>query len=259
MTAGYDSTIASTCPARHVCGAHPSRSSRPACGVTCVGYTELADQVRMSAIPRRYHDIQGAPASRQSVAALLREANAPAAGFIEAWGGDIREHVAAGRGLYLHGRTTGTGKTTAAAALALDYVRGEVSAALEARKAVGRQLTYYVHVPSFLRTTKAIYEQDDEVSRGASAVIATMTRTMTAVPLVIFDDIGAEKVSESVRERMLTIIDARYTDALSTIYTSNLTLNELEMALGARIRSRIEGATTAIPFGGSDKRRKGAM
>jgi DNA replication protein DnaC len=249
----YDTKIASTCAARAICGAHNSL-----CAPTCVGYNELETQIRLSNIPRRYLNIGDEPASVEAAARLIRGDNPQIAAFIEKWGADILAHIESGRGLYLWGRTTGNGKTTVAASISLDWIRRGVSVALANRESVRNILALFVHVPSFLRQAKQIYESDEIVSREASAEVADLTRRMTKVPLLVLDDIGAEKPSEAVRERLLTIIDARWADSRSTIYTSNLALNELEISLGARIRSRIEGTAVAIQFGGSDRRRRGA-
>ena len=76
------------------------------------------------------------------------------------------------------------------------------------------------------------------------------------VPLVVLDDIGAERPSEWVRERLLTIINARYDNELATIFTSNLTPAELNEPLGARIASRVYGLAAPVRFTGADRRLK---
>ena len=52
------------------------------------------------------------------------------------------------------------------------------------------------------------------------------------IPLLLLDDIGAEKVSDWSRDEVLGIIlQYRMENHLPTFFTSNLTLDELEKAL----------------------------
>jgi DNA replication protein DnaC len=76
--------------------------------------------------------------------------------------------------------------------------------------------------------------------------------------LVVLDDIGAERVTEWVEERLYAIIDVRYRMERATILTSNLREKELEKQLGGRIVSRIFEMTEQVPVIGPDHRRKGA-
>lgn len=71
--------------------------------------------------------------------------------------------------------------------------------------------------------------------------------------LLIIDDIGVEKHSEFVAQCWYRIIDARTSNNLPTIYTSNLTKAEIETKMGPRIASRLF-ACTIIPIDGTDKR-----
>jgi DNA replication protein DnaC len=80
---------------------------------------------------------------------------------------------------------------------------------------------------------------------------------MQKCKLLILDDFGSEKISEWSRERLLTVISERYDNERATIFTSNIGLQEVEVLLGKRIRSRIEGMTVPIEFKGvKDFRRK---
>ena len=84
-----------------------------------------------------------------------------------------------------------------------------------------------------------------------------LTDTLKKVPLLIADDFGAEKISEWTRERLLNIISERYDSERSIIFTSNINPQEIEMLLGSRVRSRIEGMTVPIEFKvAKDYRRK---
>lgn len=75
--------------------------------------------------------------------------------------------------------------------------------------------------------------------------------------LVVLDDIGAERATEWVEERLYAIIDTRYRMERATIFSSNLSEKQLTDQLGGRIVSRIFGMTHQVPVIGPDHRRKG--
>ncbi len=74
--------------------------------------------------------------------------------------------------------------------------------------------------------------------------------------LVVLDDIGAEKATDWVAERLYSIIDTRYRTERATILTSNCTEKQLQDQLGGRIVSRIFEMTEQVPVLGPDYRRK---
>lgn len=63
---------------------------------------------------------------------------------------------------------------------------------------------------------------------------------------LILDDIGAERLTDWIQERLYLIIDYRYRQGLPTLFTSNLTLKELTDRLSHRIASRIIGMSRLI-------------
>ena len=72
--------------------------------------------------------------------------------------------------------------------------------------------------------------------------------------LLIIDDIGSEKLTEWVRERIVSIIHTRVSNGLSTIYTSNLSPEEIKAEMGDRISSRILGGAKIVEITGADRR-----
>lgn len=74
--------------------------------------------------------------------------------------------------------------------------------------------------------------------------------------LIVLDDIGAEKATDWVAERLYAIVDVRYRMERATILTSNCTEKQLLDQLGGRIVSRIFEMTEQVPVLGPDYRRK---
>jgi DNA replication protein DnaC len=75
------------------------------------------------------------------------------------------------------------------------------------------------------------------------------------VPNLILDDLGAEKATDYVITTLYTIINRRYSNALRTIFTTNLSIDQIEEHLGCRIASRMASAKI-VHFEGSDYRLK---
>jgi len=112
------------------------------------------------------------------------------------------------KGLYLHG-SFGSGKTFLLAALLNE---------LSINKKVRTEIIYF---PELLRTLKDDWD-----------FFANKMEYLKSVDILLIDDIGAEKVTEWGRDEVLgTILQSRMNNNLCTFFTSNLTIEELEIHL----------------------------
>jgi DNA replication protein DnaC len=238
-----NSQIASTCPARAVCKLH-----NIGCDVTCAGYTELQYQLKLSQIPVRFQSINGKPASVETACELLSDGGASVATYRAA----AKQILNGGQtGIYLWSNLTGTGKSTAATALACDYIVHRVGQSLRLGKAQSTPYAFYVSMPSFLERVKQMYAQGNE---AVMQEVNSIQERMVEAELLVLDDAGVTFASESVQERLLAIVEQRYDKP--TVYTSNCSLNNLEERLGSRIVSRIHGTTVQIHQKGVDHRKE---
>ncbi len=73
-------------------------------------------------------------------------------------------------------------------------------------------------------------------------------------PLLVLDDLGAEKISDWSRQTFYLLIDRRYREIKQTIITSNLTHDQLAGQLDDRIASRICEMGVVIDTGKKDWR-----
>lgn len=74
--------------------------------------------------------------------------------------------------------------------------------------------------------------------------------------LLILDDLGAEKPTEWVRERIFSIIDYRYGNMLPTWGTSNLTPDKLADQIGERAFWRLIEECDVIEVNGVNLRER---
>ena len=164
-----------------------------------------------------------------------------------------------GKGLFLFG-LFGTGKTH----LAVATVRGLMESAPDM---FGERVNHDLE----------LYETDRETYKGYCCSFFSTVDLLDAMrpgseakqrhgewlfhrakmdDLVVLDDIGAEKATDWVAERLYAIVDVRYRMKRATIFTSNCSEKQLQDQLGGRIVSRIYEMTEQVPVAGPDHRRK---
>lgn len=142
-----------------------------------------------------------------------------------------------GKGVMLIGGV-GTGKTHLAAATAnaiLDSQR--ISDDLAERAATDESQCEKVVPDVFFSRTVSLLDRlrDDMDGKKRNQTISICKNA----GLLVLDDLGTEKPSEWVRERLYDIIDHRYNDYLPVIITTNATPDELRERLGWRTYDRL--------------------
>ena len=155
---------------------------------------------------------------------------------------NVVAHVERGEGLYIWSENTGNGKTSWACKIMSYYFRKiAFSSGLENEG-------LYIYLPTFLDDLRNSYNHPSPEFEEELEMVKNCK-------LLIIDDIGAERVTEWVRERIVSIINTRSSNGLCTIYTSNLSLKGLTDKLGDdRISSRIKGSVQEINLLGKDNR-----
>lgn len=132
--------------------------------------------------------------------------------------------------LYLYG-TTWTGKTHVAMVLF-------VNALVMWMKAL------YTNVPELMDRLRPWNDSKEDYMESCKHA-----------DLLILDDLGQEKPSERVLERLYIIINSRYMSNKKTVITSNCSIHLLgEIFNHPAIISRIQWASAQVPFWGDDLR-----
>lgn len=135
------------------------------------------------------------------------------------------------RGMYIWG-SVGTGKTYAAYAI------------MKKLGQMGIRATIYT-APDLMDKMRDDFDHKDSYN---------LERLLENRGVLIIDDLGAEKVSEWVKETLHRIIDKRYREVLPTIVTSNNSLDELSERVGDRIPSRLAEMCDVVELKGEDRR-----
>lgn len=148
------------------------------------------------------------------------------------------------KGLYLYG-DFGVGKSCIVGAMARDLAQRNMS-------------VYMVYVPEFFRELK------ESIQSGYSQ---EKVEELKNVSVLIFDDLGAEMISPWLRDEILgSVLQYRVSKGLPTVFTTNLSYDELEEHLAysqkngfealkaGRIMERIKHETHAYHVGGPNRR-----
>lgn len=105
----------------------------------------------------------------------------------------------------------------------------------------------WLHLPTGVQQMRHSYSGDRQEYE------AMMQRWLRA-PFLVVDDLGAEIGGKDVAELVYRVADARYNDALATVWTTNLSpLTLTQSGIDPRTASRI-GAGVSIELGGKDRR-----
>ncbi len=111
----------------------------------------------------------------------------------------------------------------------------------------------FIDFRNFLIDIKSTFDTKESGSEILETVISS--------PLLILDDVGAERVTDWAKDMLSTIINFRYTNNLPTIITTNLSFNSslydsFASKFDERTESRIFEMCQIIEVTGNDRRKK---
>jgi DNA replication protein DnaC len=157
---------------------------------------------------------------------------------------NICDVIDQGNNFIIVGGQPGTGKTFHGTTILNHYL---YKTCLTAKFNFEDPLSYFVSFPELMDQLR--YRRDsDEVEAEIEKI--------KKVPLLLLDDIGAGTLTDFVREQLYLVINYRVNHKLSSIVTSNYSLDELQASekLGSRNVSRLIKRGVGIELEGSDRR-----
>jgi DNA replication protein DnaC len=192
--------------------------------------------------------------------------NPEAFAFVSDYVGNIVSNVDQGIGFYFFSipnkdnpKGTGTGKTTATAALLNEYIVARVVLHMKQERLIEGFPALFVNVSKFQNAFNAQFRGTPDMQQDASRKYYSIKRNMIAADLLALDDIGLRDATPAFLSEMYEILDDRSGSKLATLLSSNVPLSDLSRSLDERIASRIDGMTEQIAFRGKDHRKGGAL
>jgi len=111
-----------------------------------------------------------------------------------------------------------------------------------------RRVEWYSY-PELIMSLQNLFRKDlDYTAFDVAEKIAEYSGTLC------IDDLGAEKITDFVKQTTYYIINKREQECLHTIITSNYTIEEIDDQIDPRIGSRIAGMCDIIVMKGKDRR-----
>jgi DNA replication protein DnaC len=159
---------------------------------------------------------------------------------------------------YLWSESPGTGKTTTACALLNTYLITHFIGMVKQGKNALLRPVYFLDVNEWQTTFNRItLSVGEEAKKKVSDDFQKRMDTAMNTPFVVLDDIGVRGASEAFRSYLHAVINARVTNKLPTVYTSNLPVSELATLFGEqRLADRVRDMCVEILFVGQSKRGK---
>jgi DNA replication protein DnaC len=194
----------------------------------CAIYSAWAKQEALAA---RMESTRLSPRFRTRTFETFRETkqNRMAVGLCKTW---VESYPQDGTGLFIYG-PVGTGKTHLAAAV--------VNALLQ----LGH-VALFAYSPDLLADFRAGIKDGSTEEKIQTAMKA---------PVLVLDDLGAERATDYAQEVLPRIINRRYEDLLPTICTTNLASSQLADQITARSVSRLTECCMWVELIGADFRR----
>lgn len=152
---------------------------------------------------------------------------------------------------YLWSVSPGTGKSTTAAALLNEYIATNYAGSLLKGVAPSQKPALYLSLTDIqTEYTMAVMADDKETVQA----VASRFREASKIPFLIIDDLGVKSTTDSFTSLVYTLVDARTSNGLPTVYTANFPLEEVAAKYDSRIYDRMRNNCFEAHFEGESKR-----
>ncbi|MBU5341254.1 DNA replication protein [Caldibacillus hisashii] len=223
----------------------------------CVAFHGLnGDGGRVGAanVPADYHYVTlvNSPA-RESQAKIYRALEAYVRTFDRQFADRTVERI---KSLYLYSEAPGTGKTTSAVAVLNAWLVTHFLGSLQRNRQPLQAPAYFLDVNSWQTDYNEFNRArvpDSIAEPAARRYYSAMERAKQA-PFAVLDDIGVRQATEGFRGDLHSVINYRVTNAMPTVYTSNLPIEDMARVFDNRLYDRMRDMCAELKFEGESKR-----
>ena len=160
------------------------------------------------------------------------------------------------KSLYLFSESPGTGKTTSAVAVLNAWLVTHFLGSLQRNRQPLQAPAYFLDVNSWQTDYNEFNRArvpDSIAEPAAKRYYSAMERAKQA-PFAVLDDIGVRKATEGFRGDLHSVINYRVTNAMPTVYTSNLPIEDMARIFDERLYDRMRDMCAELKFEGKSKR-----
>lgn len=160
------------------------------------------------------------------------------------------------KSLYLWSESPGTGKTTTSSALISEWIAADYLSALKSGEQPRQFSAYFLDVNQ-LQTYYNEFNRPrvpEHIAEPAASKYYKSIERAKEAPFAVMDDIGVRDATDGFRADLHSIINHRVSEGKPTVYTSNLSLDEMEDVFDARLYDRMRDKCATMHFGGMSKR-----
>lgn len=157
-----------------------------------------------------------------------------AAKAVRYWMQNFDKMISLGIGLYFYSGTRGSGKTRLAVSIANELINK-----------YGKQVKFSTSL-KILEEIKKTWNNKTSRDNVQDDKEHNLLSSLSAVDILIIDDFGMEHHQNWIDDKFNSIINERYNDKKITIFTSNMSIDDLPY--DTRITSRVKERTLQIPF-----------
>lgn len=145
------------------------------------------------------------------------------------------------KNIFINGGT-GAGKTVFACSVGKHHLRNKKS-------------IEFISFPKFIMKLQSLFKSEEKGEFGRIETPYSYAESIANFGgLLILDDLGAEKITDFVRQITYFIINEREMQMKQTIITSNFSVDKIDHMIDPRISSRIAGGYEVLDFGNKDRR-----
>lgn len=154
---------------------------------------------------------------------------------------------------------TGTGKTSSAITVLNHFVIERSRAYFKGQQTIQDNPAIFIKSTELQNAFNAQFRGTKEMQEKASQRYYSLKNAVKKTELVVLDDIATRgsRISEAYEDELYEMLDYRAVNGHTSIFTSNVGMDEVTRCLGDRIASRIAGMTVKVGFVGSDNRLDG--
>ncbi|HYI13351.1 MAG TPA: ATP-binding protein [Thermoanaerobaculia bacterium] len=209
------------------------------CG--CQGDLRRQQRLASASIPKRYEHCTLDTFREKST--VLKVAKKRLQEFVDLW-----PNIPEGKGLLLMGGC-GVGKTHLAVAALIEIIRSGKN---------GRLL--FSNFQDLIQEIQASFDNDNATTKSE------ILRPVLEADLLVLDELGSQKPTQFVQDILYYVINTRYNEERSTIFTTNYydrsadaKEETLEQRIGTRLRSRLAEMADRIEFVGATDHRRNTL